>query len=63
MGKNARNFETFASVVDTMETRVQETQKLLVGLCMLLERSVRDLKKQWDSKVAELEDDLELRAC
>ena len=56
-----RDVETFAAVVDTMETRVQETQKVVAELGKKLEKSVRDLTKQSDSKVTELEDDLELR--
>ena len=53
--------ERQVSVVDTLETRVQETQKVVAELGKKLEKNVRDLKKQWDSKVTELEDDLELR--
>ena len=53
--------ERQVSVVDTLETRVQETQKVVAELAIKFEKSVRDLKKQWDSKVTELEDDLELR--
>ena len=49
------------AVVDTIETRVQETQGVVAELGKKLEKSVRDLKKQCDSKVTELEDDLELR--
>ena len=40
---------------------MQETRKVVAELGKMLEKSVRDLKKQWDSKVTELEDDLELR--
>ena len=46
--KRVRDVETFAAVVDTMETRVQETQKVVAELGKKLEKSVRDLKKQWD---------------
>ena len=53
--KRVRDVETFAAVVFTMETRVQDTQKLVAELGRKLEKSVRDLKKQWDSKVTELE--------
>ena len=53
--------ERHVSVVDTLETRVQETQKVVAELAIMFEKSVRDLKTQWDSKGTELEDDLELR--
>ena len=58
--KRVRDVETFEAVVDTMETRVQEA-KVVAELGKKLEKSVRDLKKQCDSKDTELEDDLELR--
>ena len=59
--KRVRDVETFMAVKDTMETRVHETQRVVAELGNKLEKSVRDLKKQWGSKVTELEDDLELR--
>ena len=59
--KRVRDVETFVAVVDTIETRVQETQKVVAELGKKLEKSIRDLTKQWDSTVTELEDDLELR--
>ena len=59
--KRVRDVETYAAVVDTTETRVQETQKVVAELGKKLEKSVRDLKKLWGGKVTELEDDLELR--
>ena len=59
--KRVRDFDTFAAAVDTMETRVQETQKVVAEFVINLDKSVRDLKKQWDSNFTELEDDLELR--
>ena len=61
VGKEGADVETFMAVVDTMETRLQETQRMVAELGKKLEKSVRDLKKQWDSKVKELKDDLELR--
>ena len=59
--KRVRDVETYAAVVDMMETRVQETQKVVAELGKKLEKSALDLKKQWGGKVTELEDDLELR--
>ena len=49
--------KTFVAVLDTMETKVQERQRVVAELGKKLERSVRDLKKQWDSRVTELEDE------
>ena len=53
--------ERQVSVADMLETRVQETQKVVAELVIMLDKSERDLRKQLDSNFTELEDDLELR--
>ena len=59
--KRVRDFDTVAVVVDTVQTRLQETQKVVAELAIMLDKSDRDLRKQLDSTFSELEDDLELR--
>ena len=59
--KRVRDCDTFAAVVDTVRTRLQETQKVVAELATMLDKSDRDLRKQLDRTFTELEDDLELR--
>ena len=60
-GEQVLDSDTFAVVVDTVQTRLQETQKVVAELAIMLDKSDRDLRKQLDSTFSELEDDLELR--